>query len=367
MRMARRQFNVFNLSFLDVMSCGLGAVVLFFMVINAQVATRASKANVELQAETNRLEEEVLDGRKKMVRVRTVLESERRKKLSAEDEQARLEETLAMLREQMTELDERSLAREDSVEDLQADIERLEAAKQRLSSKSSDPTPQTGRRVRSFTGDGNRQYLTGMKMGGNRILILVDASSSMLARTYVNVIRFRSMPEGRRIRAPKWQQTVRTVDWLTTQIVPGTRFQIYTFNEIAESVVDGTTGQWLEVQDGSELTEAIKSLRTTVPGKGTSLYNAFRAASELDPAPDNIYLLTDGLPTQGKSPPGKTASVRPDKRRDFFERAIRELPRRVPVNVLLYPMDGDPAAPGLMWGLALSTRGSLLTPARDWP
>ncbi len=35
--MARREVNVFNLSFLDVMSCGLGAVILFFMVINAQV------------------------------------------------------------------------------------------------------------------------------------------------------------------------------------------------------------------------------------------------------------------------------------------------------------------------------------------
>ncbi len=365
--MARRQFNVFNLSFLDVMACGLGAVVLFFMVINAQVSTRASKANVELQAETNRLEEEVLDGRKKLVRVRTVLESDRSKKLSAEEEQARLEETLALLREQLSELDNRSLARVDSVEDLQADIERLEAAKERLASQTSEETPQTGRRVRSFIGDGNRQYLTGMKMGGNRVLILVDASSSMLARTYVNVIRFRNMSETRRLRAPKWQQTVKTVDWLTTQIVPGTRFQVYVFNETAESVVSGTTGQWLEVTDGSELTRAIDALRVTAPEKGTSLFNAFKAANDLDPPPDNIYLLTDGLPTQGKTAPSKTENVRADKRRDFFERAIRELPSRVPVNVLLYPMDGDPQAPGLMWGLAVSTRGSFLTPARDWP
>lgn len=365
--MARRQFNVFNLSFLDVMACGLGAVVLFFMVINAQVATRASKANVELQAETNRLEEEVLDGRKKLVRVRTVLESDRSKKLSAEEEQARLEETLALLREQLSELDNRSLAQVDSVEDLQADIERLEAAKERLASQTSEATPQTGRRVRSFIGDGNRQYLTGMKMGGNRVLILVDASSSMLARTYVNVIRFRNMSETRRLRAPKWQQTVKTVDWLTTQIVPGTRFQVYVFNETAESVLSGTTGQWLEVTDGSELTRAIDALRITAPEKGTSLFNAFKAANDLDPPPDNIYLLTDGLPTQGKTAPSKTESVRADKRRDFFERAIRELPSRVPVNILLYPMDGDPQAPGLMWGLAVSTRGSFLTPARDWP
>ena len=49
--MARRRFSVFNLAFLDVMSCGLGAVVLFYMIINAQVAVRAKDMNVELLAE----------------------------------------------------------------------------------------------------------------------------------------------------------------------------------------------------------------------------------------------------------------------------------------------------------------------------
>ena len=35
--MARRSFNVFSLSFLDVMACGLGATILFLMIISAQV------------------------------------------------------------------------------------------------------------------------------------------------------------------------------------------------------------------------------------------------------------------------------------------------------------------------------------------
>mgnify|MGYP000709420286 CR=1 FL=1 len=34
--MARRQTNVFSLSFLDVMSCGFGAVVLIFLIIFAE-------------------------------------------------------------------------------------------------------------------------------------------------------------------------------------------------------------------------------------------------------------------------------------------------------------------------------------------
>lgn len=365
--MARRQFNVFNLSFLDVMSCGLGAVVLFFMVINAQVATRAGKANIALQAETDRLEEEVLTGRKNMVRARNSLETRRREQVTAEGEAARIRELLKIMEEELADFQDTTIAREDSIEKLRSDIERLEEAKKRLSARAADPSPDTGQRIRTFIGDGNRQYLTGMQMGGRRVLILVDASASMLGRTYVNVVRFRNMPDDIKRRAPKWQQAVRTVDWLTTQIRPGTQFQIYAFNENAASVIAGTDGRWLDVTDGSELTRAVEALGQVVPVNGTSLYNAFAAARNMNPQPDNIYLITDGLPTQDRTAPSGAEKIKPERRADFFSRAVKALPGRVPVNVLLFPMDGDPAAPGLFWGLAYSTRGSFLTPARDWP
>lgn len=365
--MARRQFNVFSLSFLDVMSCGLGAVVLFFMIINAQVAVRAERANQELLAETSMIEEEVLEGRKDLVRVRNTLEQTREEEVRAEGEARRLQEMIRIIEEELARLDQRSLAREDSIEDLQADIERLEEARRRLAARVEEPSPETGLRIRSFVGEGNRQYLTGMQMGGRRVLILVDSSASMLGRTYVNVLRFRSLPDDRKVLAPKWQQAVRTVDWLTTQIQPGTRFQIYSFNEQVASVLEGTDGTWLEATDGSELSRAVAALKALVPGKGSSLYKAFAAIEELEPRPDNVYLLTDGLPTQGRTPPVNVQDVKPERRVDFFEQAVRVLPGRVPVNVLLFPMDGDPAAPGLYWRLAMGTRGSFLTPSRDWP
>ena len=75
--MARRQFNVFNLSFLDIMACGLGAVVLFFMIISAQVSFRADQADIKLVSDTFRLEEKVLDGIKNLVRLRTIFEKKK--------------------------------------------------------------------------------------------------------------------------------------------------------------------------------------------------------------------------------------------------------------------------------------------------
>jgi hypothetical protein len=63
-------------------------------------------------------------------------------------------------------------------------------------------------------------------MGGRHVVILVDISTSMLDRTIVNILRRRNMTEEQQRRAPKWQQAVNTVDWLTTQIEAGTNVQI---------------------------------------------------------------------------------------------------------------------------------------------
>jgi hypothetical protein len=143
--------------------------------------------------------------------------------------------------------------------------------------------------------------------------------------------------------------------------------QVYAFNEQAHSVVAGTDGQWIDVHDGKDLDPAIAALKKVVPDKGTSLINAFDAVRALNPAPDNVFLLTDGLPTQGKSAPNRPEDVRADRRASYFTQAERTLSRRIPFNILLFPMDGDPEAPGYFWDLAVYTGGALLTPSRDWP
>lgn len=366
--MARKhKIEVFSLSFLDCISCGFGAVVLLFVIINSQVQLRAGKAGVELQGETSRIEELVLDGRKNLVRLRNSLQEQREEREILAAEARRIEQTLKLLREQLATRENDSSARQASIEQLRADIRQLEEANRRLAERRAQEQPQTGQRIRSFVGEGNRQYLTGIRMGGERVVILLDASASMLGRTYVNVVRFRSMPEERRRRAPKWQQAVRTVEWLTTRIRPGTRVQIHVFNEQARSVVDGTDGRWIEVRDGSDLAAALAALRKVVPEKGTSLVNAFESIKRLSPAPDNVFLITDGLPTQGAKAPSTVEDVRADRRVKYLVDAARVLPRRLPVNVILLPMDGDPDAAGYFWDLAVASGGSMLTPSRDWP
>jgi len=55
------------------------------------------------------------------------------------------------------------------------------------------------------------------------------------------------------------------------------------------------------------------------------------------------------------------------ERMTYFNVARGVVPRGVPVNTILYPMEGDPLAAGAYWSLALKTKGSFITPSSDWP
>ncbi|HAR31185.1 MAG TPA: hypothetical protein DCR65_06650 [Gammaproteobacteria bacterium] len=86
----------------------------------------------------------------------------------------------------------------------------------------------------------------------------------------------------------------------------------------------------------------------------------------MQPPPDNVYLITDALPTQDEDPP-RGATVDGRTRLKLFAEAIREVPAQVPVNVILFPMEGDPMAAAAFWNLARTSGGSFISPSRDWP
>jgi Mg-chelatase subunit ChlD len=361
---ARRKTEVFGLSFMDCICCGFGATVLLYMILNSGADRRARQAIGSLRAETDRLEEEVLEGQANLVELRNTLEDVRQADAATQGLSTRLLEVVRKSQEELATFDQQTIAQRAHLNKLQADLRSLEVGAKRLSGGAkSREVP--GDKVRAFVGDGDRQYLTGLKVGGKRILILVDASASMLAENVVNAVRRRFLPAADRVRAEKWRKAVRSADWLSTQLPRDARFQLYVFNTEVKAVRPGTDGTWLEARDTQALEDAIARLRGMAPEGGTSLENAFIAAAALSPPPDNILLLTDGLPTQGRAPRERLVSGK--ERLKLFERAVQALPKGVPVNTILFPMEGDPMAAPAFWKLAIATGGSFLTPSRDWP
>ncbi len=262
-------------------------------------------------------------------------------------------------------LTEDSELRQAAIERLRRELAELNRQSQELVTKERDEA-EDARSLRAFEGEGNRQYLTGLRMGGKYVVILVDTSTSMLDRTIVNILRRRNMSADQQRRAPKWQQAVNTVDWLTTQIPAGTNVQVIGFNDKATWLIPGTESKWVTVNDGTELDAPVEALRKTYPQGPTSLHAAFNAIKTLEPKPDNIFLLTDGLPTMGEILPTRPGVSAKD-RLDHFDRAIRQLPVGVPVNTLLFAMEGDPQAAPAYWLLAIRTGGSMMAPSEDWP
>ena len=122
------------------------------------------------------------------------------------------------------------------------------------------------------------------------------------------------------------------------------------------------------MREAGQVEQAIAALRRTAPTGGTSLQNAFVVLTQLTPAPDNVILVTDGLPTQGDKPPLMRTLVTAEQREDIMQDAVKSLPPAPPpFSIVLRPMEGDPSAPIFFWRLARATGGSFLSPAKDWP
>lgn len=361
----RRGINVFGLSFLDVMFCGFGSVILLVMIINSKTITHRTEVHDDLRGEVTRLEREVLEGETYLATIRDSLEETERARLATRRESEDLAEAIARMRRELEALEQASASHSSQVERLKSELKKLDADSRRLGKEVAE-NEERGRKVREFVGEGDRQYLTGLKLGGGRILVLVDSSASMLDETIVNIIRRRNLPPERRIQSPKWRRVLATVEWLVANIPRDSRYQIYTFDTQARPVLGSSPPGWLDADDGKTMDAVVEKLFQVVPEGGTSLYNAFAAAAALEPRPDNIVLLTDGLPTQGASAP-ILAKVSGKQRLRHFERAVAKLPRGIPVNTILFPIEGDPLAASAFWQLAGYSHGSFLTPSRDWP
>ena len=189
----RRRVEVFSLSFLDCICCGFGAVVLFYTIVAGQSGIKRLRDIDTLQAEVNRVEEQVLDQTRNLVLLRNTLEKTEAESAQAATRARQLSDEvaatqLAALRDGAT-----SMARREHINQLKADLKQLEEGTRRLQGGAPETGP-AGQQVRAFRGTGNRVYLTGIALRGRRVLVLVDRSASMMHEELDAIITLRNQP-----------------------------------------------------------------------------------------------------------------------------------------------------------------------------
>ena len=360
-RTSRRRFNVFSLAFLDVMSCGFGAVVLIFLVINHRIDDDAKEVDRDVLAESRKLDFLITSGQENLAELRERLEDALKRVSDARRELLATTEDAERRKKDAEELEARTIAQRESIEALKTDVETREREVKRLQAAEE---ASSGARARQVKGEGDRQYLTGLYVGGRHILIALDASASMLDSTIVQVLRRRNMAEERQLRAPKWQRAQRTVEWLAAQMPLDGNFQIAVFNAEARFLLPDSA--WHEVLHPTAINDALEELAGVVPSGGSSLASLAELVAGMSPRPDNLFLITDGLPTLGENAPrGPTVTGR--QRVRLFTDAVKLLPKDMPLNPILLPLEGDPQASSAYWALAVATGGTYISPSEDWP
>ena len=180
----RRAVNPLSLAFLDVMFCGFGAVILIFLIMDHASTVSPEAEDLNLTAEINLLQEEVEEGQEGLVQIRNILSDISFDVVSAEGLAVQIMEQIDTFLQELAALENDSMASEEDVAALRSDIQALEEELLRLQASAFE---QEGNSVRQFLGDGNRQYLSGLFLGGQRILILVDSSASMLDLSLIHI------------------------------------------------------------------------------------------------------------------------------------------------------------------------------------
>ena len=152
-----------SLAFLDVMFCGFGAVILIFLILDHASTVSPEESNPELAAEIDLLEEEVEEGQIGLVEIRNILSDVSLEVVTAEGLARQIMEQIDSFLQELAALENNSMATEEDIAQLRSDVEALEEELLRLQASAFE---QEGNSVRQFLGDGNRQYLSGLFLGG---------------------------------------------------------------------------------------------------------------------------------------------------------------------------------------------------------
>ena len=350
----RRKAEGFNLAFLDIMSCGLGAIVLVFMLVKHNVENSSLETDL-LQADLLRLEQQ-------QAALNADIADARQRQADTEAGIAGVSAAIEQARAALQAAADQASAERSQKSALEETIRTLEI-------------PETPDIVQTPAG-GEETYLIGLRVEGPRIGILVDASASMTDEILIDVIKRKNSSVAAKRAGPKWQRTKEIVRWLVARVPEDSAVTAIGFSRTATAIGDGG---WISGQDAAGVGRIVAGLEEIVPEGATNLQAGLDAMARTGAT--NIYLITDGLPTDGDSGYrslnpfadcsalwGGSSKISGACRSKLFRHTVVNASLNgAVVNVILLPIEGDPYAADHYWRWASATRGLMISPAATWP
>lgn len=173
-RRERRAVDIFNLSFLDVVSCGFGAIILLLVIVKVAEPHVIEKLAVDLSGLVQKLEQELYDMRGETTQLNRELTEKQQQLSSVRERLARLKGELSSLRGQY------NTTRND-YEAQTVIASRLASAKQKMSEE-----------MRRLLGSDYRRRdsnIGGIPVDSEYIIFIIDTSGSMNQNAWPLVLR----------------------------------------------------------------------------------------------------------------------------------------------------------------------------------
>ena len=332
----RRQIQSSALSFIDCICCGFGAVLLLFIL--------TAKKQMNQEATDSRQTLEALEILQREISVSKAEQQTINAKLASLDPQPDVKAT------DLTQLN-------DQLANLSKAIETKNAALAYLDEETKATEAIAGKDRPSA----DRSYLSGLRLQGPRVLILLENSGSMLAENANSALEI--IRSGNGNQSEKWLRAKAAVRAVLAAIPKNTKVAILQMNQQTTPLTGTLENPYIDPYNNTELIDLSDRLEGLEASGGANLLNALITVRNLKDRPSSLLLIGDGLPT-APNPTGRTLSE--SNRVKLFHNAMAARPN-FPFNVLLLPFEGDPSAAGLFWKLSSRTNGITLIPNKDWP
>ena len=122
----KRTFTTFSLSFLDIMSCGFGAVVLVFLIMDHAMEVQSKTLNHDLLSEVDFLNDDIAEGQEGLVRLRNTLSDIDLQVVDAQGLATRILETTSEYEAMVEALKQEGFTERSDIDAIKAEIQSLE-------------------------------------------------------------------------------------------------------------------------------------------------------------------------------------------------------------------------------------------------